>query len=282
MKLNRLMLFGTSARLLLFLLVAFVAWQVWFFSRPLPRNYTERERQAIEAALREGLKPVQVRIGEKPTRFGIAHFLRDSNDEVTTTIKRLVSEHETWSLIDTSPIQKFLADISRNVLQATSLDEVVNAGRRVEIDVIVAGEVVRVDDTDQGATAAIRLNIYDARDGQWLTAGLYEKTVAAPLGARVSTSVRTIPRLLRLALWLGIVGGLPWLTAFATHGVLEKKNNLASFALITIYAIIGVALSLFLNPGPVAGTIAWLRLLIAFITASTYSYWACEKIAERG
>lgn len=281
MKLNRLFPLWLPVRFLLILLLAFVAWQVWIFSRPLPRSFTEREMQVLESALSDALKPVESRIGDTPSRFGIARFFHDANDEATRSVRRLIDQRENWSVIESSPIQQFLSDVSRTLLQATSPGEIIHAGRRVDIDVIVAGEVLRVDSTDTSAHASVRVNIYDARSGEWLVAGVYESSWAPPPATRIRMEIRRLPRLLRLLPWLAFVAALPWLASPLIHRAVEQKSNLLSFMTLGSLTLLDLLPALLLwefnlnRPGGV------IRLLTLLVACSAWNWWASEKIADK-
>jgi len=281
MKLNPLWMIWASTRFILVLIVLFVAWQIWVFSRPIPRDYTENEKTAIKSVLLEALKPLKSSIGNQETRFGVAHFLHDSNDEATKTVKQLISQEKKWIVIETSLIQQFLIDISQTILNATSFDEVINAGKRVNIDVIVAGDVIRVDSTKEETTASIKFCAYDVRRGKWLAAGTYEKKLMPSLLKRISIKIRSTSGILRLIIWIAFAAFLPWVTSSATYKTIEYKSNLASFTMLSIYVLLDMALAMAFWEFKVEGLWGAIKLLITLAICGFYNYWACEKIAQK-
>jgi len=270
------------ARIFLFLLVLFVVWQVWVFSRPQPRAYSADERAALEAVLREALGPVRAGIGGEPSRFGVAHFLNDPNEEATRMMRALIGRERAWTVVEGSLIQAFLSGIGATVLQATSLDEVMHAARRVEIDVVVTGKVVRVATTPSGAVAAVQVHVYDARSAETLVASLHEKEWTPGAVERGARALRAMHPLARLGIWLAVVLALPWVTAGATHRTVSMKRNWASFALLLGYVILGMTLALALSHFQISGVRGSLALLAALVFCGGYSFWACERIAARG
>jgi hypothetical protein len=270
------------ARIFFVLLVAFVVWQVWVFSRPRPRVYSESERRAVLAAVETAFAPVVERIGERPTRFGVARFVGDSGDQVTQITREFIASRKNWTALDESPIQRFLADVARSVLNATGLDEVVNAGRRVGIDVVVAGETLKVEQTDVGATAALKLHVFDARAGETLVSGTFERDWRPGPAARAAMRMRGMSGWTRLVLWLAFVGLLPWVSAAATHKAVGKKSNLASFLLVFGHTVLGLALAMAFWSFDLDCLFGAVKLLAALSICGGYSYWACERIAARG
>lgn len=268
------------ARLLLLLLFGFVAWQAWTFSRPLPRTFTPRELEVLENAVARALQPLEERLAGTPTRFAIARFFHDAGDEVTASTRLQIADHPEWTVLDSSPIQQFLSDITATILQATSLDEIVHAGRRVGIDVLIAGDVLRADTTEDNVSAAIRFNAYDTRTSEWLVAGVYESTWTPSTVTRAGLRIRNLPGLIKWLIWLALIISLPWLAAPLIHRTVEQKNNLRSFLTLGSLTLLNLIPALLFwefdlnRPGGV------IRLLALLIICSIWNWWAAEKIAD--
>ena len=275
-----------SSRLVLWLALIFILWQAWVFWRPRPRSYSESER----AALREVYALfVEVLAGgmagsegaDGPVRFGVAHFVGDPSDQVTKSVRSVLAVRDDWTVEESSVIQKFLGDVSKAVAKATSLDELVHAGRRVELDVIVAGRVVEIKEEAGVARAELDLCAYDVRSGRWLHR---DKLAASCRAAGKGATSRGMKRLawpFRLLLWLLFAGLLPWVTPFATRWAIERKSNLASFALVTGYTAVDLLLAMALSGFSIVGTGHGFLLLGAFLLCAGYNYWVCERMAGR-
>lgn len=262
------------------LLVLILAWQFWVFLQPRPRLLTPEEANAVQVAARNlgDRLAAQVR---GPARFGVAHFIGDERDEVTAAVRAELATRPGWTVEKSSIIERFLEDIGRAVARATSLEEVVQAGQKVELDVLVAGRVLALETTNGAGRAVAQVYAYDLRPGAWVVretlTGTWTPNAIQQAGRRMQ---QTSP-LARAAIWLAAVALLPWLTAFATHRALERKSNASSFAVLSLYTIVGLALALALSGFDVQGGGAAVKLLFAFIVCAAYNFWACERIAER-
>ena len=287
------------AGLLMRVAFLFVLWQAWVFIRPRPREYTEVERRAVEVACRQtadaleralqvpastagtNALPTPATAAAGPVRIGVAHLANDPTDVFTSTLRLALAGRKAWQLDESSVIQKLLADLARTVAQATSLDEVMHAGRRVELDVILMGKVVAVGERAGGAQADVDIYAYDARVGQWLMKEPVRATWRPTLAQRVRDTLRGTNRLTRLAVWLLFAGLLPWVTAPATRRVLERKSNRASFILLTVYTGLDLLLAFALAGFRVVGPRNGLVLAVLLLLCAGYNFWACERIAER-
>jgi len=285
MKLVRLLL--ASSKVLFALILVFVLWQGWVFMRPRPRTYAPAEVEALREVCRQLADELSTALkenrgttdaGELP-RIGIAHLLQDPSDKATAVLRETLGRGEEWTVEESSVIQKFLSDVTDAVANATTLDEVLHAGRRVDLDVIVGGKVDSV--TEQGensASAAITFLVYDLRQGN----ELIKKTVSADwesgVVARGRRGLINMHPALKILIWLAIVGLLPWVSSPATHHVLERKSNLASFVLLTAYTAVDLLCGLVLAGFHIAGAANSLWLVGAFVLCAGYNYWACEKI----
>jgi hypothetical protein len=267
-----------SARWVMAAVVLFLLWQAWVFERPRPRAYSVAEVRAIETAVRRSTD-LLAEVTPGPTRFAVAHFRDDDRDLVTEGFRDALAGRDGWTVVQGSPVNAFLRDVGRAVSEATSLDEVVHAGRRVGIDVVVSGRLLAVGSTNDTGTAAIRVGAYDTRPGAWIL----RDTVAAEwrpgVAQRVSMVFGRLGWFLRLVLWLAFTGLLPWVTPFVTRWALARKSNAASALAVGGYTMADMAvLVLFFGPS-VSGGAGWLAFFVALAACGAYNFIACERTA---
>jgi hypothetical protein len=257
----------------------FLAWQAIVFMRPRPRPLTVAEVKAVRAAC-EKVADLCAKQVAKPARIGVAHLANDPRDVATTMLRDVLSSRAGFQVLQESPVQKFLRDVGRAVTEASSLDEVINAGRRVELDVIVAGKLLAADSTNGVAQAALQVYAYDVRPAQWLIRDVVTAEYDPSLPERAWDWCKGTRPLTRFVGWVLAVLLMPWATLFATRWALEKKNNTASFIIVSSYTVLAMALAVGLAGAP-GGTAYWLKMFAAFVFAAAYSFWACEQIAKR-
>ncbi len=179
-------------------------------------------------------------------------------------------------------MQRFFRDVGRAVSEATSLDEVFNAGRRVGLDVVVAGRVLKTESVapDQGA-ALLQLYAYDCRSGAWLVRDTFEGDWKPNVAEKVAARVLGLSPRGRFLVWLVVVLALPWATFWGTAWALRRASNAASFVLILVYTMVGLLLAVALSGFRVTEPGAWWRFFAAMAFCALYNYWACERIAAR-
>jgi len=285
MKLVKLVL--ASSKVLFALILVFVLWQGWVFIRPRPRTYAAAEVEAIREVCRQLADDLSAALKKnrnvseagKLPRIGIAHLLQDPSDQATVVLRETLKAGAEWTVEESSVIQKFLSDVTEAVANATTLDEVLHAGRRVELDVIVGGKVDNVIQRDEdSASAAITFLVYDLRQSN----ELIKKSVSAQWESGVVARGRrgfiNMHPALKVLIWLAIVGLLPWVTSPATHHALERKSNLAGFVLLTAYTAVDLLCGLVLAGFHIAGAANSLWLIGAFLLCAGYNFWTCEKI----
>jgi len=259
-------------------LAVFFAWQVFMFLRPRPRVFAPDEVNALHAAAQIAVERLAPEIG--PTaRIGVARLGNDPLDTATTVLKTALAARPGWRVEEHSIIQRFLADVSRAVAQATSLDEIVRAGQKVDLDVIIAGKVSEVA-TEEGITrASLELTAYDARKGAVALRDTFTADWRPTILTRLGRAFEGVGPFWRFILWLGVVLALPWVTRFATVAATGRKSNLASFLLVLAYTIAGLLLAALMTGFQLLGGGQWLRFFGALIICAGYSFWACERIA---
>ncbi len=261
-------------------LFIFLLWQFWVFLQPRPRALSTLEANAVERAVDLAVARLEPAV-PGPARFGVAHILNDPRDQVTTLVRMALLRHEGWTVNEGSVIQRFLSDVTEALSQATSLEEIVRAGQKVDMDVVIAGRVLAVDATNGVGRAVLQLYAYDTRAGAWLLKDDFTADWKPNVAQRTAIGLRGLSGLARLALWLGVVLVFPWVTAFATHWALDRKTNLSSLLVVSGYTLVGLLFALVLvRPALGQGLPGW-PLIGAFLFGTIYNYWACERIAER-
>lgn len=263
------------ARVILVVILLFIASQAIVLMRGKPRQFTEREMKAVEMLCSKASDQLRLKLGG-PRLIGVAHFLNDGNDAVTDSMRESISQCPEWKLIDEgSVVQKFLGDIAESMKKATTLDEILHAGHRVEMNVVIVGRVNDVKETETGSARAEALVL-----GYNLDAGetILNETFVAVYQPNLVDKLRASPflnhTLTRLTAWLLFVALLPLLTSFATVRALEKKSNLASFILISVYTCLDILVGVALR-----GSTSALVIVGGFLACGIYNYLACEKIA---
>ena len=285
-----------SSKVVLVLVVAFVLWQAWVFLRPAPRPYSAAEQAAIRNLCGQACNRIERVLAARgetdgqeqggthsdaPLVFGVAHFLNDPSDGFTAIMRDVIAGRDAWRVEEMSVIQKFLSDVTAAVMNATSLDEIVHAGRRVGLDVVVAGKVVGTGETGGEGFAEAMFVVYDVRGGQVLFREVLSATWRPSAAARVSRGLRQVHPLLRLLAWLALVFMLPLLTPFATHWAVGRKSNFASFALLAAYTIADLFLALLFSGFRLEGPPRAVLLCLAVAACGLYNYRVCERIAGK-
>lgn len=258
-------------RVVLGLLAAFVLWQMLVFFAPRPPPPDPAMQKALEQLAREAVDAIAR--AAPPGRVGVAHIAGDREERVTTGLRSGFSAREGWSAVEGSPIRRFLADVEEAVAAASSLEEILVAGRKVGMDVIVAGRLLHLSSTQAVATARMDLYAYDVRDGKWLVKGPVE--VVTTLG--LMDQLKKFPLPLRVMIWIVVVGALPWLTAPLTRWALERKSNGASSTILIAYSLASLGLALVLT----GFALAWGWAFVVFSLSAFYHFHACERIARR-
>ncbi len=275
----RLLLLKLPLRLVVWSFFGFIAWQVGVFFLPRPTPYSEDQRRAVERTCRN-LTDVLVPQLDRPLRVGVIHLVNDGNDQATAILKAtLAARCANWRVIQESVVHRFLSDLGKTVSAATSVDELVNAGRRVQIDLVVAGRVEDVIISNGMCRVSLDAFVCDVQAGKIVYKGRIEGSWSPGASARLARWMRHGSPLKRFLIWLCFVLVMPWATPFGARWAVERKSNAASFALMTTYTVLGVLLAVTLSGFVVSGGAAWMKLFLAFVVSAVYSFWACERIA---
>lgn len=271
-------LFGLS-RILLWLIFLFLGWQLWVFFRPGPRKYTPGEVKAVRSVCRHLRDHLDSQL-EGTVRVGVAHLVNDPSDTATGILKQVLAEQNDWTVESGSVIQKFLGDVSQTLAGATSLDEIINAARRVELDVVVTGRIISVRESGGRASCESAFYVCDVRTGEWLINGPLRAEWSPGLVEKSTSLTHRTNPLTRILVWLGFVLILPWISAPVVRWVLEKKSNTASFLLLLTYSVLALILAFALTGFHVTGAGGCLMIVAAAVIAAGYSWWVCEFIGD--
>lgn len=266
------------AKVAFVVLSLFTAWQGWVFMRPEPREFTAAETQAVRKVCDRTVGELVDKVPAQSV-FGVAHFANDPNDAFTTAMRKALAASPEFQVVQGSVIRKFLADVSSAVKNATSLDEVVHAGRRVGIDVLVVGKTGHVRHLEKDAAAEAQVIVYDVAKGACIMKQKVSATWTPLSGEQPPTKARGLHPLLRVLLWVCVVALLPLVTPFMTRWAVEKKSNAAGFALLGAYSAIGLLAAMLLMGFRIVGTCRSFLLMGAFLACAAYNYWICERIA---
>ncbi|MBA4386634.1 MAG: hypothetical protein C0404_01565 [Verrucomicrobia bacterium] len=267
-------------RMLIVVVVLFIAWQTWVYLKPRPREFSVGEIRAINNACAKIADACSEKI-KKPARLGVASFADDSRDIVTFDLRAELAKRKDITVVQGSPVQKFLGDVAKAVVNASSIEDVMTAAKKVEMDVIVAGKVLKVESSNDLHQAALQVYAYDVRSAGFILKETYTGVWSPGMLEKVSNRIHKLSPAWRITLWGLVVLLLPWLTSFGTRAALEKKSNLASFLLVSTYTVITMALAVTLVGFTISGGGQWLLFLLAFVVSAGYNFWACETIAGR-
>jgi hypothetical protein len=267
---------------LLIVLALFLVWQAAVFLAPAPREYSAAERAALDETCRRAAEEIARGWTGPATgtvvRVGVAHLVGDPEEVITPLLKARLAERPGFEVRDGSVLRNFLEDVSRAVAEATSMEEIAFAGRRVDLDLVVAGRVVDAVETPEGARASLAIYARDARNGRWLM----RETVGAEWTsgqARERESARRATAL-RLVLWAAFALALPWATPFATRRAVRARSNRGSALLLGAYLAVDALAGLWAIHWTLNGPGQALAALAALLLAAAYNTLVCERIAR--
>ncbi len=269
-----------SWRLFASCVLAFFVWQAIVFLRPRPRRPTPDELEAWRATATEAARRLAQHV-PPGSRIGVAHLANDPRDEITAILKASLAATPGWHVEERSVFQRFLSDVSRALAAATSLDEVLHAGRRVDLDVVIAGRALTPETTNGTLRTAMHLLAYDTHRGMFVFRDTIRMEWRPSWIVRARRSVAAVPLRWRVAIWLISSLVLPWVTSFATSWAIRWRANWVGFVLILAYTVIDLVLALALlgdSPFNWGGPWRWLGLTVM---CALYNFWSCERIASR-
>ena len=278
-----------SARTLFIIAALFTLWQGWVFFRPKPREYSPAEMKAVRAACERAADVLSTRLAARPNQaasaeppvLGIMHFLDDPNDAFTKTVRDVFSAKSDWRVEEQSVILKFFADIGSTLKSATTLDEIVHAGRRVGLDYVVAGKVNSVRYVRNKGETEFSMYVYDVKQGKLLVDETITETWSPSLVVRLANGLRSVHPIVRLLIWIVFVALLPVVTGFATTWALDRKSNAASFAVLSVYTALDLLTAMLLSGFALTGPVRGILLLVVLLLCAAYNFRACERVAAK-
>jgi len=192
--------------ILILLATVFLVFQVWIFLSPKLRNCTREELAAIHDLSREILLTETFKNKANAGRsIGVTHFRNDPNNQVTEIVKNTIRSESILKLKEPSAFKAFVEDLFNSITKATSFEEVLQAGQKVNLDL--------------------------SRHLKTKCKPCMLDTAHCVFG-KTSRGVRTIPFVYRALLGLLLVATLPWAAPALTAWARKKKSNSMSFLLI--------------------------------------------------
>lgn len=265
------------------LLGVFLLWQVYVFLRPAPRLLDVAEERAAALAARTLAEDVESRLGDRRVRVGVVGLVGDAGGQATEALRRELRGRRAFEIEEASVPRAFVRDVVAALADASNLEEVLRAGEKVRLDLIVAGRVRATGLlADGGGRMEVDYYVYDVQAGDWLVRRSIAAEWRPDLIDRARLGLTAAPWWQRLLLWGLVVLVLPWLTPFFARWARARRSNGASTLVLGGYVLTALFLAAALNGFAMAGLGDALILLAALALAGAYSFWACERIAAEG
>lgn len=266
--------------LAVFIVAGFLLWQVFVFLRPVPPSLGEAEVRAVRAAAAAFAGDMETAAPAGTARVGLVPLVGDRSGQATHELADRLRQSRRWALDERSVPQAFFQDVYRALADASNIEQVLGAGRQVDLDIIVAGRLVETHTrADGGAHAVLDLYAYDLAAGDWIVRRNYVLQWDPGWLDRTGLYVETAPWWQKILLWALVVAALPWLTPFLARWARARRSNAASTAVLALYLAAALLLAGALNGFRLAGLGDWLVLMAALVLGGAYTFWACERIA---
>lgn len=234
----RLLFLGyLTTPLFLGLAALFLGVQVFFWLRPAPVPLRPEEREAVRAAVGQALDAAKGIEGLLPASVVAVHLSDDPSDDATAVLREELERRndDGWTPVKGTPAAAFVRDVAKTIMEATSLEECLRAGRRVGINVVVRGKLDAVTSTNGTASAALYLSLYDTRKGADVVSGAFQGAWPPP---QTDHSARSSRGLSTARKWVFALFALllPWIAASFVVKAREARSNTASALLLTALA----------------------------------------------
>lgn len=274
-----------SAKFFFLLMLLYLVWQFFVMLRPRPVLWNTLELAAIQLAVEDCLSGLEESIPAQ-ARIGVARLRHDPNGQACQILREAILRRESWSVYHGSVIRKFLSDVCRVVLEATSLDELIHSGRYVELDILVIGKVLDVrweriekDPPVSQASAILQLRVLSLQEGRDLFNGKISAVKETEvLDARQRGAWHPV---ISWAIWVFFVLLLPWLGRPLLVWVLEKKSNWSSLLLLGIYSALDLLAVFFLLNMRAGGCWRSFAVALLLFCCMAYNTIVCESIGKR-
>ena len=273
-----------SIKILLPVALLFLGWQLVVFVRPRPEPWSQTQQRAITDMNNQAVVAVKKALAEEqlealPLRTGVVHLLDDPDGLATDALLASLRADDTFRVDDKSVPRRFVHDISEAVKNASSLGEVVNAGRKVSLDLVICGSITEVGTINDLGFATASLHAFLPGN----ESALFSTTVRGDDHEDTAVDDTADAPLSPLWLCCGFLGVLllPWLTAPLVYRAARQRANSVSALLLAGYLASGLAALAFAGLFRLAGD--WLPGIVAATVAALagYNFWACERIAAR-
>lgn len=261
-------------------LALFLFWQMWVFLSPKPRELDAAELRAANRVCDQVVSAIAEKTGDRNLTIGLVHLLGDSSDQITDRLRLALNEPSGWTVDFRSVPQAVISDIAHALADASTFEEILNAGDRVSLQLMVMGRIKEVTRINEGAYIGIDIFAYDIQRGEWLLRKDFEAVWEPGAIQLLNMKVSNLPLWQKLILWLIIVGLLPWVTPFATRWAIGRKTNQAGFLVLASYVAVGLFLAGLFMGFELSGFFSWVAFIVSLALACAYNYWACEKIAD--
>jgi hypothetical protein len=249
----------------------FLAWQGVVFTQLRPREYTDREKLAIERVCEEARAQTDAALkGKGLPIIGLTHLIDDPSNYFTTTLATNLSSSSIYQLQEGSVAQQFFAQIMEALERATSIEEIVFAANNVELDLLASGRVMDVREEDKVGYATLNYLIYDVGEAKWM------------LNEVISADSRMDPGGWLLKRWkllvaLLLIGLTPWLCFKVVEKVVEKNSNAASAGLVAGFMLLDILLLWWAGFFGSSMAVPIVVVLVALV----YNLWACDFMAKK-
>lgn len=274
-----------SAKFFLLLILLYLAWQFIVMLRPRPVLWNVLELAAIQQAVEQCLTELEVTIPLQ-SRIKVARLRHDPNGQASQILREAIVRRESWCVYQGSLIRKFLSDVFRVVVEATSLDEILHSGRHVELDILVLGKVLdvrseRIEDVPpvSRASAILQLQVFSLQQGRELFNG--KISAIKETGAPATRKRGAWHPVFKFGIWMLFVLLLPWIGRPLLGWVLEKKSNWISLLLLGTYSTLDLLAAFFLLNLRVCGWVQSLTVVLLLLCSMAYNTVVCESIGKR-
>lgn len=235
----------------------------------------DSDRAAIRAACDAAARKVAEMRGQ-PARVGVLRVANDPDDAGKAALVDAFEALPGWGAQAENVLGSLAGDLATAVATSASLDELLSANERLDLQVVATGRILEQVTTQDGDhRAVLSLQAFDIETKQWLVRDNFSGVHNPPGGP-----LKRWPVWLRLLTWVVVVVVLPWVSAPATFWAVEQKRNSASLMVVAAYVAVDMLVAWALTGFARSGGIGW-RLTLAFIVSALYTYVACEAVAAR-
>ncbi len=274
------------------IVVAFIVWQFFLFLTPAPRPLNSLEVSVVKkfsnGLVDEIISNDIIHTLDKPIEIGILHLLNDESDEITENLTAAFNENTNFVVSTESVPYKFVKELGKNLVKSTSIEEIVSAGNKVNIDLLVGGKVESCIGVEGVANLDLYIYVFSPKLGKMIK---YERIVETfdvekdnllESGVKSNKKHEFLKGFLLMIVAVFIVLVLPWVTEPLIWKVVDKKSNGVSFMLLLGYIAIDLVVIVAMG-GIQFVSSGWLAAVLAvyIFLLGGYNYRVVEKIAGK-